>query len=822
MSHSLHSCASALCASLLCSSALPASSSVPFLPSERHPAPSQVLYMVMTDRFANGDTTNDRGGLTGGPDDHGFDPSRISHYHGGDFRGLIGKLDYLKGLGITAVWVTPPNKNKPYQPNSAGYHGYWPTDFLNVDPHLGTNEDFKAFVDQAHARGMRVILDVVVNHTADVIAPSNGNTRYVSEAEAPWRDASGKIFDEQAVAYNGLGDPAAFPALSLDHSFPVKPTVPAAEAQSKHPAWLNDLTLYHNRGNTTFQGENSLHGDFVGLDDLFTEHPKVVQGMIEIFSSWIRNYNVDGFRLDTARHVNPAFWEAFCPAMHAEAAKIGKRDFLLFGEVYNEAGDARVLSDYSTVVPIDTTVDFGFMAAAREFVSKGGPSDRLMEFFADDDYYIDHDSNAYVSPTFLGNHDAGRFGYFLKQDNARATDDELLNLMKLGHALMFFARGQPVIYYGDEQGMVGTGPDMGARETMFPSHAPEYRQLALIGTPKKGGDDKFDPAHPLYQFFGALSQVRRAHPALSSGALLPRETGNVKVAAFSRVDRAQRVEYLVALNTSREASQDLIVDTLQRPGARMALVYASRSDVQRELVADAAGSVRATLGPLQYAVWAAQEPVAATNRPFSVKVDRPINDQLLTFANTEIDGQRFPTRQRFEVSLDGGDGLGEVTFLLRRSTRPGQFDYLGTDDTPPYRVFWRPPADMRADETLELHVVASDVRGRFATAAVTGLRVSLEDVRLGFTGAKTPTLQKPLPKVIEVKAGTPLTVSTGLDAVPAAQVQWFKDGVAIPGAETTTLNSPAAQKADAGTYVLRARNAAGTSVSEGTQVIVMP
>ncbi len=143
-----------------------------------HPGAGQTIYFVLTDRFANGNPANDRGGLAGGPDEHGFDPTRISHFHGGDFAGLASRLDYLKGLGVTAVWVTPPFKNKPMQRGSAGYHGYWILDFLQVDPHLGTNDEFSAFVRQAHARGLKVYMDIVVNHTADVIQPTGG-TAYV-------------------------------------------------------------------------------------------------------------------------------------------------------------------------------------------------------------------------------------------------------------------------------------------------------------------------------------------------------------------------------------------------------------------------------------------------------------------------------------------------------------------------------------------------------------------------------------------------------------------------------------------------------------------
>jgi len=127
-------------------------------PYRDRPFADDVVYFVVTDRMANGDTANDKGGLTGGPEQTGYDPSDIGMFHGGDFQGLTQKLDYIQGLGVTAIWVTPPIVNKVVHKYdgglSAGYHGYWGLDFLNVDPHLGGNAAFKAFVDAAHARNI--------------------------------------------------------------------------------------------------------------------------------------------------------------------------------------------------------------------------------------------------------------------------------------------------------------------------------------------------------------------------------------------------------------------------------------------------------------------------------------------------------------------------------------------------------------------------------------------------------------------------------------------------------------------------------------------
>jgi len=285
------------------------------VPRYTHPGAGQVFYFVLTDRFANGSTANDTGGIAGGPDVSGFDPTRISHYHGGDFVGLTSKLDYIKQLGVTAIWITPPFVNKAMQLSTAGYHGYWILDFTRIDPHLGTEAEFREFVTQAHARGLRVYLDIVVNHTADVIRYADHSTAYIGMEAAPYRDENGKPFDPHQVAFNGIGSGSDFPRLSAGRSFPHAPVLEPEEAHAKAPDWLNDVTLYHNRGNSTFVGESSLFGDFGGLDDVFTENPVVVRGFIDVYGRWMEGYGIDGFRIDTVKHVNLEFWQAWGTAI---------------------------------------------------------------------------------------------------------------------------------------------------------------------------------------------------------------------------------------------------------------------------------------------------------------------------------------------------------------------------------------------------------------------------------------------------------------------------------------------------------------------------
>ena len=345
---------------------------------------------------------------------HGFDPTNKGFYKGGDLRGLLDRIDYIQDLGTTSIWLTPSFKNKAVQLEdgpSAGYHGYWVTDFTQIDPHLGTNAELAALVDAAHARGMKVYFDIITNHTADVIGYEEGaRTAYVPKDVEPYRTASGTPFDDRDYAGTDT-----FPPLDPEMSFPYTPVLEPGEENLKVPAWLNDVTLYHNRGNTTFVDEDSFYGDFFGLDDLFTEHPTVVDGMIDIYKTWIGDMGIDGFRIDTMKHVNDEFWQKFGPEVLAYARSQGKSEFFMFGEVFDTTRP--FTSQFTTRNKMQSVLDFPFQDAARNFASKGQPTNQLGTFFRDDDWYTDADSNVYQLPTFLGNHDMGRIGFFVNTDN---------------------------------------------------------------------------------------------------------------------------------------------------------------------------------------------------------------------------------------------------------------------------------------------------------------------------------------------------------------------------------------------------------------------
>ncbi|WP_298163305.1 alpha-amylase family glycosyl hydrolase [Brevundimonas sp.] len=518
----------------------------------------EVIYFLLPDRFDNGDASNDTGGLPGGRLDHGFDPVHEGFYHGGDLAGVERRLDYIQGLGATAIWMAPIFRNKPVQGEPgrefAGAHGYWITDFTRVDPHFGDDAAMRALVEAAHARDMKVYMDIVANHTADVIryreCPAN-DCAYRSRADYP----VGRRGGVEGEAINDGFDGSNFDRLTRpDYAY--TPYVPAGEETVKVPAWLNDPIYYHNRGDTTFRNESSQDGDFAGLDDLMTEHPRVVAGMIEIFGDWIDRYKIDGFRIDTARHVNSAFWQAFVPAMLERAEANGIPNFHIFGEVYD--ADPAALARYTRVDGYPAVLDFGFQSTVTDVVARDAAPDRLARLFAADALYEGGETGAMGLPTFLGNHDMGRIGNFILTARPDISDAELLQRQTLAHALMMFSRGAPTIYYGDEQGFAGDGGYGGARQDMFETRVPAYRDDRIIG----GARPIFSTDAPVYRAIAEMAGLRQADVRLRRGLQTVRFAAEAPgLLAVSRRLPGQQGETLIVYNTStRPIAANIEVD----------------------------------------------------------------------------------------------------------------------------------------------------------------------------------------------------------------------------------------------------------------------
>ncbi|MGW0122945.1 pullulanase-type alpha-1,6-glucosidase [Streptomyces sp. NPDC003327] len=675
--------AAALCAALV--PALPATAAPrpPAPPSDKalaaQPARQDLtreqFYFVLPDRFANGDTSNDRGGLTGTRLENGFDPTDKGFYQGGDLKGLTERLDYIKGLGTTAIWMAPIFKNRPVQGTgkdaSAGYHGYWITDFTQVDPHFGTNEDLEKLIAAAHAKGMKVFFDVITNHTADTVDYAEKAYGYRPKGSHPYLDKDGRPFDDRTAI--GRVDADSFPY------------TPVEKANTKVPAWLNDPTMYHNRGDSTWVGESAEYGDFVGLDDLWTERPEVVEGMKRIYETWVRDFKIDGFRIDTVKHVDLDFWTQWATALDAYAKKRGREDFFMFGEVYS--ADPTVTAPYVTRGRLDATLDFPFQDAARAFASQGAGADRLAKVFAQDYRYTTDKANAYEQVTFLGNHDMGRIGTFLKQDNPNASDDELVRRARLANELMFLSRGNPVVYYGDEQGFTGPGGDKDARQTLFASKTADYLDDDQLGTDRTHATDAYDTAHPVYTSIARLSKLTKEHPALRDGVQQERYAQG-SVYAFSRTDARRRVEYVVATNSATTPQ----TATLPVDSAHFRTLYGGQG-----AVAARDGKVTVTVPALSSLVLRADAPLPAPAAAPTVDLKAPTAGSTGTVEIT--------------ADVDGG-GLNRVVFAAQVGN--GRWQTLGTADHAPYKVTQHVTAP--AGTPLRYKAVAVDAAGRTASA----------------------------------------------------------------------------------------------------------
>ena len=460
-----------------------------FQPVARGDQSTESVYFVMTDRFADGDATNNG---------DGYDPTNIGYWHGGDFKGLSEKLPYIANLGVTSIWITPPFKQQSVQGNSAAYHGYWALDFMTVDPHLGTEKDFKDLITKAHSMGLKIIVDVVANHTADVIQYQNG-----------------------------------------------KALIPAGKENIKNPPFLNNLNNYHNQGDSTFEGQSSIVGDFFGLDDLATEKPEVAKGFVDIWSYWIQNFGIDGMRIDTFKHVNPEFWKIVIPAIQKVALASGKKTFPIFGEVADKGPET--LATYVAGGQTPSVLDFAFDEQVSKYVASYGSSDRLVKLFNADDLYTTQKTSAYGLATFLGNHDAGRLGTTIVRN---APDKEAaLKKAVIAQSMLLLLRGGPVLYYGDEKGMTGGGGDKLARQDMFPTQVESWKWEQRIGSEPVGDGDSFKLANPIQAEITALQALIKANPALRNGT---QQTLVAQGQLFLVSRYADKQEYIVGFNTSDE------------------------------------------------------------------------------------------------------------------------------------------------------------------------------------------------------------------------------------------------------------------------------
>jgi len=611
-----------------------------------------LIYFVMPDRYKDGDKKNN--------DNGGFNTSLTAFYHGGDLKGLTGTceagddgLARIKSLGFTAVWLTPVVTQQEAIGAGSGYHGYWGVDFLNVDPHLGTNADMLEFSKCAKKLGLKIILDVVTNHTGDVIK------------------------------YRGN-----------------EPYIPAESKKLKNPAWLNDINNYHNvgdMGSCWGVGNCTKLGDFYGLDDLATEKPVVYKGWAEVYGKWISNYGISGFRVDTARHVDDKFFKNWSPLIQASAKKSNINDFTIFGEVFDYS--VFNLMTYVRQNKIQTVLDFPFQAKATEYASGYSNAPTLTALFENDDYYTSAQSSASNLVTFLGNHDVGRAGFIIASKRIQPAD-QLVPRTNLANALMYFSRGIPTVYYGDEVGMTGTnsGKDQFARQDMFPTEVEIWKTETRIGGSPIGNGDAFTATkqNPIAKYLVELAEIRKNNPALANGPMLERYS-KYALYVISKKDVAENREYLVAFNNS-DTDEVVEVTTATSTGGWTQILG-------KTVVTTNQNKVSFTVPALSTIVLKANSPIDQ----FATKVTK------LSTSFDDLTGF-----YKVKAGLTSKDFLSVEFFARNAGT--SKWISQGVDTGSPYSIYLD-PLDF-PKKKIELRAVARNSKGESFVLPITKLTIS--------------------------------------------------------------------------------------------------
>jgi glycosidase len=611
-----------------------------------------LIYFVMPDRYKDGDKKNN--------DNGGFNTSLTAFYHGGDLKGLTGTceagddgLARIKSLGFTAVWLTPVVTQQEAIGAGSGYHGYWGVDFLNVDPHLGTNADMLEFSKCAKKLGLKIILDVVTNHTGDVIK------------------------------YRGN-----------------EPYIPAESKKLKNPAWLNDINNYHNvgdMGSCWGVGNCTKLGDFYGLDDLATEKPVVYKGWAEVYGNWISNYGISGFRVDTARHVDDKFFKNWSPLIQASAKKSNINDFTIFGEVFDYS--VFNLMTYVRQNKIQTVLDFPFQAKATEYASGYSNAPTLTALFENDDYYTSAQSSASNLVTFLGNHDVGRAGFIIASKRIQPAD-QLVPRTNLANALMYFSRGIPTVYYGDEVGMTGTnsGKDQFARQDMFPTEVEIWKTETRIGGSPIGNGDAFTATkqNPIAKYLVELAEIRKNNPALANGPMLERYS-KYALYVISKKDVAENKEYLVAFNNS-DTDEVVEVTTATSTGGWTQILG-------KTVVTTNQNKVSFTVPALSTIVLKANSPIDQ----FATKVTK------LSTSFDDLTGF-----YKVKAGLTSKDFLSVEFFARNAGT--SKWISQGVDTGSPYSIYLD-PLDF-PKKKIELRAVARNSKGESFVLPITKLTIS--------------------------------------------------------------------------------------------------
>lgn len=497
----------------------------------------RVIYFTLTDRFNDGDSSNNKF-ITTGNSDYVLTDGKT--YQGGDFKGLIDKMDYLKNLGITALWITSPVMQAWENDAAASYHGYWAQNFTKVDPHLGDMNLMREMVKAAHDRGIAVIMDVVVNHT--------GSLFYYPSQSNEWEP----VFNSSG-SYNAvwLEDVEAFNFAKRANRVRPMPI--------EFQAW----DWFHRKGGEatkidagTLQpwGEK-FAGDFAGLRDVATTNNDVRTKMSAIFKWWIANTNIDGFRIDTVGHVETEFWNTFTSEIRnwASSSAGGNKEFYMVAEVYN--GSLDTLAEFTGTNLLDSVLGFNTIGVSFNWNDQVNSGNRN-NVFRDDGTWanrtktiqLENILNSITSHTrfntvpthagkltaadgitaltprqtvgyFIDNHDLYRF----LQDNSKAANAAPspgeITSMQLALSWLLTWEGLPIIYYGTEQNykqtlMMADGGEHGnGLGNVNKGNRPNLWQISHSSQ----GNQPFNETNGTFKLISELSRLRKTYHELGRG-----------------------------------------------------------------------------------------------------------------------------------------------------------------------------------------------------------------------------------------------------------------------------------------------------------------
>jgi glycosidase len=492
----------------------------------------QVIYFTMVDRFNN---------PADPPKHKPFDDPDFFDFQGGKFLGIQNQLGYIKNLGAGAVWLSPVLKNLPFDQGS--YHGYGIHDFLRAEPRFAidpanADDELRSLVDAAHAAGLYVIFDIVLNHTGDVFAyGGDSQTGFHPVAQVvQWRDKNG-------VAQPQFSDVATIPNPPLDALV--------------WPSELHRNQFFSRQGNADPNGDDTV-GDFCSLKQMLTADPDLQRFLIRAYQYVIARYDIDGFRIDTLRYLKGSLPQLFGNSIREFALSIGKKNFFTYGEVLDanvEEDIARFIgrntSARNDLVGVDAALDYPLFNTLKPTIKGFSPPSAVVNMYVrrkqvEQNILSSHGDATRYFVTFLDNHDMKERIRFVEPGDEHRFDDQVT----LGLACLYALSGIPCLYYGTEQGLHGSGSDPAVREALW-GIAPGFSQSGFF-----------------YGHIRQIAAVRDAEPALRYGRLYFRPvSGDGKtfgissfpagVVAWSRILNDQEV--VVAANTNPTQAQSVNV-----------------------------------------------------------------------------------------------------------------------------------------------------------------------------------------------------------------------------------------------------------------------